>query len=468
MKKLLVSATTLVGLLVLSTSAGAPAAGGGKPLKVRGGIVHLVARGDRLYAGYTLYSGSKAVRGTLYARSDRQRAFARLPLTRSNGYRARVATRLLRGKQLFYYAVFRDPKGGRSLTLPAAGARAPAIAWILDNAVKIRLGTHRFGQTRTPEAVVARARADEVGWDINEEQGFHLGPQTLQVGADRSVWLEDSFNNRLLVWNAGHPDGIARAVPVPWGAGMSDVAFGRDGGVYVTRKLLDPLRFVLDKLSATTGRLLWERRIGRDYGGGPSGSSYPVIGNGSSLRVGPDGTIYYLVGMGLPGGEWGWMPVATPGGSPLAPWVQLGRIDWPLQPPAGGLRLLGPEFYTPHEDTAPHEVRYALVNRRGRLVRAWRIFSRTEFNFIHRFTPELVGGEPVVALDFLESDGPRQSWEYEVLRLGRRGARAHFSLSREIWGEGAPDDLRLGPDGKLYKLATSPESGIVISRYSLR
>ena len=157
---------------------------------------------------------------------------------------------------------------------------------------------------------------------------------------------------------------------------------------------------VLDKLDATTGRLFWETRVGLEYVGGPHGNSYPLVGSGSPLRTGSDGTLYYFVG--LPGGQIGWLPVATAAGKPLAPRVQVSGVRR-LLPSAGGLRLLGPEAYTPREDTAPRDVRYALVDRRGRLVRAWRIVSRTEFDSFHEIVPQLVGGDPVVVLDFLKS-----------------------------------------------------------------
>ena len=254
---------------------------------------------------------------------------------------------------------------------------------------------------------------------------------------------------------------------MPYGAGISDVAFGPSGTLYVTRKLVDPARLVLDKLDATSGRLLWEQRIGREYAGGPNGDSYPVIGSDSPMRVDPDGTLRYGVMTGLPGDEWGWLPVATSAGKPLPAAVQLGGMD-PYQSVAGGLRLLGPEFYASRQDTAPHEARYALVDRRGRLVRAWRVVSRTQFDFIHPIVPSLVGGQPVVVFDFLKSEGARETWEYEILRLGRHGASTQFSLPRAVWGDGSLDDLRIGLDGELYQLATSPTSGVLISRYSLR
>jgi hypothetical protein len=126
------------------------------------------------------------------------------------------------------------------------------------------------------------------------------------------------------------------------------------------------------------------------------------------------------------------------------------------------LRLVGGETYTPREDTAPHDLRYALVDRHNRVVRSWRILSRTEMNF-HLTVPELAGGDPVVVIDFRNGG----TWEYELLRLGAHGARAHFSLSHSVWGTSILPDLRVGPDGSLYQLATSPDAGVVVSRFSL-
>jgi hypothetical protein len=457
MKALAIAAAALFA--TLSTAAASPQVK--NPLVVHGGLGQLVVPGDRAIARYSVESGSKAVHGMLYLRNDPRKTFAQLPVKRAGNYVVRVPNRLISGKRLSYYAVFTDPSTRKSLRVPARGT---STTWVLGHPVVIKLGAHQFGEPTAPEAVVARARADQVGWDNNDAEGFHVGPQTLQVGSDRSVWLEDSINNRLLVWKPSQPDSFARAVPVPYGAGISDVAFGPGGTLYVTRKLIDPARLVLDKLDAATGRLLWENRVGLEYAGGPTGNSYPLIGSYSPLRTGSDGTLYYFVG--LPGGVSGWLPVATAAGKPLAPRVQLRGVRR-LLPTAGGLRLLGPEFYTPREDTAPHEVRYALVDRRGRLVRAWRIVSRTEFNFIHTIVPQLVGGEPTVVFDFVKSDGDRQTWEYEILRLGPHGASSRLSLARAIWGDGALDDLRFGPDGKLYQLTTSLQDGVVINRYPL-
>ena len=80
-----------------------------------------------------------------------------------------------------------------------------------------------------------------------------------------------------------------------------------------------------------------------------------------------------------------------------------------------------------------------------------------------RPVPELAGGDPVVVIGFMEDT----KLEYEVLRLGPQGAVARFSLPSAVFGDASLTDVRVGPDGKLYQLATSPETGIAISRYSL-
>ncbi len=446
MKTLLALTTTALALGLAAQASSAPSSAA---LKVRGGFGNLLVPGDRLVARYSVEAGSNAVRGTLYVRNDQQKRFSRLPLTRKSGYSVRVPARFIHGRLLTYYASFRDPKSGKTVKL------AKRSAWVLSKPVVVKLGTHQFGQTQVSTDVVARASAAEVGWDIGDE--FHLGPQTFQTASDGSTWLLDSFNNRLLVWTPGSPGKFARSIPVPYGTGISDVAFGPAGEVYVTRKLTDPVRLVLDRLDPTTGQIVWENQVGRDYG-----ESYPMVASDEPLRLGPDGTLYNLVFMGRQADEWGWMPVATPAGMPLSAAAQLAGIHWPFQPLKGGLRLVGLEVYMAHDGGAPHEIRYALVNRAGRVVRSWRIQSTTELNF-HQTVPDLAGGDPVVVVDFL---APGQT-EYQVLRLGPHGLAAKLSLKRGLFGESVLPDLRVGADGKLYKLSTSPDTGIAVTRFPL-
>jgi hypothetical protein len=464
MLHVLLSALALGGALLAAAGGSAEARSSGPArLEVGGGAANLLAPGDRFLVRYSVYSGSKAVRGTLYVRNDLQRAFTRLPLTRANGYQRQVPARLLRGSKLLYYAVFRDPRSGRSLSLPARGARGPRAAWLLAKPFVVRLGSGR-GQARAPEAVVARAPASAVGWrNPPPGEGLKAGPQTFLVARDGSIWLDDEIDNRMLVWRPGAPDAIARVVPLPLGSDGSDLAFGPGGSLYLTRVVGvgTKTHIVLDRL-APSGKRIWEAKLGGVYS--PFAKTF-LLGENAPLRQGPDGGLYCLAFMGMFGAdEWGWMPATTPSGRPLAPAAQRRGTRWPFEPVAGGLRLIGPELYTPRDDVAAHEVRYALVDRRGRVARAWRVLSEAGVD-LHLTVTDVVAGDPVVFLDLYGDGGGRG---YDILRLGRHGLRDRFSLPRGLWGDTALPDLRVGPDGKLYALATSPETGVAVARYALR
>jgi hypothetical protein len=134
---------------------------------------------------------------------------------------------------------------------------------------------------------------------------------------------------------------------------------------------------------------------------------------------------------------------------------------------ARGLRLLWETFTPPGADTAPHEARFALIDSRGRVAQAWRVLSRTDLGGLGRpMTPALVGHDLVVGLPVTTGAGSAIS-EYVVLRLGPHGTRARISLPYAMWGDNLLPDLRVGPDGALYQLGSSPTTGVVISRYSL-
>lgn len=311
------------------------------------------------------------------------------------------------------------------IVAPGAGAASPPI-------VTVDLGVHRFGHTRAPGATVARVAADQVGWQL---EGDNSGPETFLVGADRSIWLHDEVNHRLLVWSAGRPNAVARTVTLPY-VNAEDVALGPSNTLYFDRDVPELKQFHLYRLSVATGKVLWDSRLA------------PAAGNGNtSLRVGADHRLYALVP------HMRWMPVATRTGAPLSLVAQQRGITY--QPVAGGLRLV-PRV------VSPHEVRVTLGSR------TWRIVSKTAINFTGYYTPDLVRGDPVIVLDVTAgTPGQNWKWEYEVLRLTSRGASVQFSLRREVFGDNLFADLRVGPDGALYQLASSPKTGVAIYRYSL-
>jgi hypothetical protein len=460
-----IAGSAALALVALSAAAGALAGKPFAPHQEPRGIGNLIVPGDRVGLTYDA-PGFNRTTGTVYVRNSSQARFTALRLRHlsppSSALETRVPGRLLHGHRLLYYAVIRDPGSKRSARVPARGTSS---ALILEHAVQVRLGKHHFGDPEPSGTVVGRAPADQVGWQLHPEGcgcGPSFGPETFLVGRDGAVWLDDSLNNRLLGWNPGQPDTIVRSVPLPDRSADHDVALGPNGSFYVTgvRGHGTSARLVLYRLDGS-GRAIWRSRLA----GSPDDFTSFNLGDNSQLRTGPDGTLYLLTAMmGLPGGEWGWMPVATPSGHGISLAAQRRGTHWPDQPLSGGMHLVS-EAYTARVDGPVREVRYALLDRRGRLVRSWRITSKTDISFDFT-TSELVGGQPLVVLDV--SDASAGKMEYLALHLGPHGIRSRLALPRLVFGDNLLADVRIGPNGHLYQLATSPKSGVVISRYSLR
>jgi hypothetical protein len=461
-RRLPVVAATVVCALVALGAGGSAAAPAAAPLAAHQEPIlgHLLLPGERVTVSYRVDTpGAGTPTGSLYLRDDADRRFRRLALKPARGglVRATVPGAWIRGKKLLFYAVLRDPGSGRTAMVPPAGAAAPDFAFVLAKPTVVRLGVHRFGRTRAPEAVVARAAADEVGWELPPPgSGPDFGPQAFVVGADRSIWLSDGLNQRLLVWRAGRPDEIARRVRLPVFAATSDVAFGPASSVYLLRSLPPPNpRVVLDRTAASG--VIWQSELA-----GALSTKAGDVSVNTPLRIGPDRRLYAVLSRpGSSGAERGWRPVATAAGRPIPVAAQRLLDLWPHQPVAGGRRLLA-QIVSPG-GRAPREARVALVDRAGRVARAWRVVSGTDVNFGNA-TSAVVGGDPVVVLDVARPG----RIEHIVLRLGPHGARTRFSLAQAVVGDSLLADVRVGPDGKLYRLASSPTAGVVVTRYSLR
>jgi hypothetical protein len=431
----------------------------------------LVQRGDRVEIGYDAQKAPDAVEvpdatGTLYVRNDLQRSFTAIPLELRKSpqrtcsdpnhvkLRAVVPPRLLVGHKLLYYAVIRNARLGVSVTVPATGARAPESAWIINGAFRVSLGTHVFGRPEAPEAVVAKAGPSEVGFG---RDGLVFGPRSFDLGRDRSLWLWDSVNTRVLMWIPGRPNMVARTIRLPFNAG--DFAAGPAGSLYLLRDGPPGTTFGwLTRLSAQ-GNARWTAKTARR----PPG-----------LVTGPGGTLYWT---GSPPEDakdeqartcWGnypFMPLAAAAGRPLSFAAQQQR-SLSAEPLPGGMRLVR-MLAAFDKDSTPHETRVALINRAGRLVRAWRVSSRT--GIVAHGGSTLVGGDPVIVLEAL---GVRKS-EYLVLRLGPKGGlRTRFSLPngdspRSAYGDLVITDIRVRPDGKLYQLGSAPGFGAAVYRHSV-
>src|SRR6266540_3550340 len=155
-------------------------------------------------------------------RAERDASFTALPLrpggaARQDRWYVRVPRRFLAGSSFFYYAVMGDRESGLRMTVPAGGAAGPQQAWVLDRPHVAELGAHRFGRTRPPEAVVARAAwgrgAGALGLRAGREQAT-VGPSSFDVGSDGSVRILDQVNHRLAIYRPGTATRPARVVPL--------------------------------------------------------------------------------------------------------------------------------------------------------------------------------------------------------------------------------------------------------------
>jgi hypothetical protein len=281
----------------------------------------------------------------------------------------------------------------------------------------VRLGAHRFGHLSAPDAIVATAGPNDVGfWEPpNGGDGAPFGPWSFDVAEDGSVWLLDEVNNRLLVWSPDRPDRPARTVPLPFRAPV-DFALGLGGTVYVFSAPAGERHYLYALTS--TGQVRWKART-------------IVQTFNAQLRMGPDGTLYYYD----PGEVGGWVPVVTQAGRPLSLAEQRRRTS-PRQPLPGGLRLV--------TAFSRHEARFALINRANQVVRAWRVTSRTEL-WPGPATPALIGGDLVVALGVTQATKTDYLLEHLLLRLAPPGGtRRLVALDpRAVWGDSPITGLRV-------------------------
>jgi hypothetical protein len=323
-------------------------------------------------------------------------------------------------------------------------AAASPIKW-----VSVPLGTHQFGHLRSPDAVVARAGLNEVGFKKNGHgcgcTDGPAGPVSFDVARNGSIWMFDVLNHRLLVWQPGKPAHPARTIKLK-GLDVRDFALGRDGTIYLNAVYTKPPAgdngANLWALSPN-GRLRWRAKAKL----------------ADALRVGPNGVLYSVAAR-----SGAWTPLTTSTGRPLSLLAQR-RQTLRFEPLAGGMHLIATQL-------GVHEVHFALVDRAGKVVRAWRVTSGTQMALApSALTPAVVGGQLIVQLDVSRQTGALS--EHMILRLGQSGSIGkRFSLAANAVccydGTGASTPLRVASDGRLYQLRTDPKSGARVARYSLR
>jgi hypothetical protein len=377
--------------------------------------------------------------GAAFVRDDPHAAFTRLRLFgQDGGLRARrVPDRFLDGDVFEDFVVVHDSGTGKTLRVPPTGSYR---SWIRGSVHTVDLGLHRFGNVRRPGAIVARAAPGdgpgEAGFRC-EPDGVCLGPSSFDVGAHGRVWVVDDVHDRLLGWDPGRPDQPIRSIALPFFP--ADVALGLDGTLYVSGHRVGggPPR-----LYAYTqeGVRLWKELLLAGFAD-------------DFIRLGPDGVVYSVDPF------YGWVPVTDADEGPLTIAEQREGVR-PYEPVASDLQLFEEGHF------APHRFRLALATESGHLHRAWEISSASPLADRSDGSPSTAGGDPVLLFQVFDLHAHLE--EHLVVRLSATdGVRTKLSTSCCAFGETVVTAMRVGPDGKLYQLLTSPQTGLRIARYAL-
>jgi hypothetical protein len=274
------------------------------------------------------------------------------------------------------------------------------------------------------------------------------GPSSFDVARDGSIWVLDKLHHRLLVWRPGLPSRPLRSIGLPRRLDADDFALGLHATIYVRAADRADLSRAKDKshLYALTaaGHVRWQ-------------SPRPIGIPTAQLQMGPGAVLYAAQACGQRcapfDGNGSWIPLTTPAGAPLS-FAKRVLGTSPFEPLPGGLRLVSELSYT--------VARFALIDRNDRVVRAWRLTSRSRLGGV-RAAPALAGPNLVVPLDV--SAGSR--WEQVILRLGSAGGSQFALAGPSVLGGNLVSPLRLGSDGRLYQLRTSAKTGTTVAAYAL-
>jgi hypothetical protein len=359
--------------------------------------------------------------GTLNVRAVGGSGFLQVPLSIVKGVFSYAVPDILKGGTGFeYYATFQDGRGN-TLTVPGGGAAAPEHAWIVPSFTTVDLGTHTFGTTRSPDAVLAQATwgagPDQLGLNSGHEQS-RIGPSGFDVSPDGTAVVLDQVNRRLAMYDGG----TATHAPLDFVGGEGDIAVADDGTTWVLDDGGDRLPVpVIHSYTAA---------------GTPVGSTELAAELGDMLRAGPNGPYVHTYPSEM------WFPVGTATGQAQVESATSGR------PVSGGRQLV--------VRASRQEVRLALVNG-NQVVSAWRIRSGTYLGEVQMAEPTADGITAIVRL-WTETQA-----EFHVLRLGAGGLLGSFDVPRAEWAESAPlSRFRLHGD-TLYQLKTAPSGAEVVA-----
>jgi hypothetical protein len=436
-------ATAVTALLVAWNGTAAAAVAAPDRLAMTSASPTIAIAGEPLTLAYINTYGAELPTGTLFVRNDTQPGFTTIPMVAgpspagtSNALVGKVPAAQVSGRELRFYATFRDPASGRTVTVPAAGPAGADRAMVVTDPIEVPLGTYQYGQLTAPAAVVARAGPTEVGWQRPAGDGPRIGPQSFDIAADGAVWLLDNVNRRLLRWSPGSERQPSRVVPLAFAP--LDFALGPDGMFYVTETAVLPERGMFLNLVAASGTRLWR---------------VPLATQSSNvmLRMGPRQELY-----GVDAGQW--IPFTSPDNIPVG--VDDQRRGTEADQPLAGWRHLVVTR------AGIRDIRAAIVDRTGRPIRVWRVTGQIDLHFADGPTPAVLGEDVALAFHPFNIGSTVSPAERLVVRLSASGLATRVQFDQRHWGEFSVTDHRVGPDGSYYQLRTDVTTGVSIVRYA--
>jgi len=314
-----------------------------------------------------------------------------------------------------YYAILRDDATGATTTVPSGGADAPQVSLPLQHPTTIALGSHVFGDVRTPDARAAEAAwgsgRDDVGLAGSRELGY-TGPSSFDVEPDGTVDILDSVNGRLVRASHAHRE----HVPLDGTLELADLAAEPDGSFDVLDEHATLRSFRSD------GTSKWAQKL--------ADRTWAKLEHGPSVLQEPSEQ---------------WMPVAEDG-APLT------RNEQKRGAHTANHGLIVDRV---------GEGELLLAEVRGNApVRGWRITSETPLGEVQLAEPHGNGAVVVTCAYTAGRD------EFVVLVLESRGLVQRFSVASDSWTETAPLARFRLARGALYRLRTTP-AGASVDRFDL-
>ena len=314
------------------------------------------------------------------------------------------------------------------LTSSVGSEETPLRFWVTARLPSVRLPEIPFGAFRKPTTALF------LPWGSGPmragiapgKESLTAGPSAFDVDDRGRLYILDSEQDRLAVFSNGN---LSREVRLPLNS-LDDVAVGEDGSAYVLNRLDGSVAIRLLTPAAGLGPRI-------------------PVGEALAAHLHAAGDAAYVNLLPLDG----WVKVPA-----TAPEI---RSDVLGAPSVG--RPLGPDTELLRVGNGS-DVRLATVDA-GVVSNGVRVHSDRPLGDVALAEPDGRGGYWCVVRVW--RDGPVPADQYEVAHVRGTEVLEAFAVANRAFAETPPlSRFRLGPDGVLYQLATSPR-GMRILRYEL-